>query len=122
MAAPPVQPTIAPTEVSVSTNDNLTISGKNVSLKTAYFKFGDSVTSDNTILEAITKDTDKIEVNDKIIMQDGNSYIIKEIEKTNVQFASGTALVSKAVSVRFPRPEAKTYAPEKVATFLIFKK
>lgn len=122
MAASNPSLTVAPSEIAVSINDNLSISGKNVSIKTAYFKFGTGVTADNTLMEIITKDTEDIAVNDLISMQDGNLYVIKNIQKTNVEFASGTPLVSKTVNVRFPKQEAKTYAPEKVATFLIFKK
>ena len=111
-----------PPDISVSKDDNLSISNKNISMKTAYYKFGTSVTTDDTLMEIVTKDSKDIAVNDQINMGDGNSYVIKEIDKTPVKFASGTPLVSKTINVRFPRPEAKAYAPEKIATFLIFKK
>lgn len=122
MAAPPDKVTIAPAEISVSVDDNLTVTGKTVSVKTAYFKFGSGVDTNDTVMEIITKDTKDIQVNDQIPLKDGNSYVITEIDRTNVEFASGTPLVTRTTNVRFPRPEAKTYAPEKVATFLIFKK
>jgi hypothetical protein len=111
-----------PPDISVSKDENFTISNKNISIKTAYYKFGTNATTDDTVMEIITKDSKDIAVNDQIAMNEGNSYVVKQIDKTPVKFASGTPLVSKSMNIRFPRPEAKAYAPEKIATFLIFKK
>jgi hypothetical protein len=111
-----------PPDISVSKNDNLSVQGKNISTKTAYFKFGTSVNTTDTVMEIITKDSDKIEVQDKIPVSDTEGYYVTNIDKTPVKFATGTPLVTQTTNIRFPRPEAKQYTPEKVATFLIFKK
>lgn len=111
-----------PPDLSVSKNENLTIQNKNISTKTAYFKFGTSTSTADTIMEVITKEPDQIEVTDQIVMSDTEAYYVTNIDKTSVKFASGTPLVTQTTNIRFPAPEAKQYAPEKVATFLIFKK
>lgn len=113
----------APTpDLNVDKNQNLGVQNKNISTKTAYFKFGTSANTTDTVMEVITKDSDKIEVQDKIVVSDTNSYYVTQIDKTPVKFASGSPLVTQTTNVRFPRPEARSYTPEKVATFLIFKK
>jgi hypothetical protein len=113
----------APTpDLNVSKDQNLTIPNKNISTKTAYFKFGTSTATTDSIMEIITKDSEEIAVTDKIPVSEENSYYVTQIDKTPVKFASGTPLVTQSTSVRFPKPEAKQYTPEKVATFLIFKR
>lgn len=113
----------APTpDLNVSKDQNITIQNKNISAKTAYFKFGTSVTTTDSIMEVITKDSEEIAVSDKIPVSDENSYYVTQIDKPPVKFASGIPLISQTTNVRFPKPEAKQYTPEKVATFLIFKR
>jgi hypothetical protein len=111
-----------PPDLSISKNENLGIQGKNISTKTAYFKFGTSTATTDTVMEVITKEPEQIEVNDKIVMSGDDSYYVTQIDKTPVKFATGVPLVTQTTNVRFPRPEAKQYTPEKVATFLIFKR
>jgi hypothetical protein len=111
-----------PPDLSISKNENLTIQNKNISTKTAYFKFGTSTATTDSIMEVITKEPDQLEVTDQIVMSGDENYYITNIDKTEVKFASGTPLVTQKTNIRFPTPETKQYAPEKVATFLIFKK
>jgi hypothetical protein len=108
--------------LNIDKNENLNIQNKNISTKTAYFKFGTSTATTDTVMEVITKEPEQIEVNDKIVMSGDDSYYVTQIDKTPVKFATGVPLVTQTTSVRFPRPEAKEYTPEKVATFLIFKR
>lgn len=113
---------VPPPSISVTQDENLSISGKNISVKTAYFKFGTNVSTNDTVMEVITQDSKDIAVNDQIGVGDGNSYVVQSTDKTPVQFASGTPLVTQTTNIRFPKPEYKNITPEKVATFLIFKK
>ena len=113
----------APTpDLNLSKDQNITIQNKNISVKTAYFKFGTSTATTDTIIEIITKDSEKIMPADKIEVSNDNSYYVTQLDKTPVKFASGTPLVTQSTNVTFPKPEAKQYTPEKVATFLIFKR
>lgn len=109
-------------QLVVSKNENLNIQNKNITTKTAYFKLGTTTSTTNTVMEVITKDAKDIQVSDKIQITEDDSYYISQIDKSPVKFASGSPLISQTTSVRFPKPEAQSYAPEKVATFLIFKK
>lgn len=113
---------VPPPSLAVSQDENFTVSGKNISVKTAYFKYGTSVATNDTVMEVITQDSKDIAVNDQIAVADGNSYVVQSTDKTPVQFASGIPLVTQTTNIRFPKPEYKSIAPEKVATFLIFKK
>jgi hypothetical protein len=73
-------------------------------------------------MEIITRNSDEIKVNDQIVVSDENAYYVEAIDKTPVKFGSGIPLVTQTTNVRFPRPEVRAYTPEKIATFLIFKK
>lgn len=108
--------------LNIDKNENLSVQNKNISTKTAYFKFGTSTSTTDTVMEVITKDSENIQVSDKIVIDNDDSYYVSQVDKTPVKFASGTPLVTQITNVRFPKPEAKEYAPEKVATFLIFKR
>jgi hypothetical protein len=122
----------APISPSLTTDPNLTITkDQNVSLnkgnisvsaKTAYFKLGVGASRDQSLIEMITKDSKQIGVNSEINVSTSNPYYVQTIDKTAIKFGSGTPLISQSTNIRFPSPEAKTYTPEKVATFLIFKK
>lgn len=123
MAAPPIVPTVAPSpDLNLDKNTNLVFQNTTTTAKVAYFKFGTSSSTTDTVMEIITKDPNEIEVSDKIPVSTSNSYYVNEIDKTPVKFASGTPLVTQTTNIRFPTPEARAYTPEKVATFLIFKK
>lgn len=111
-----------PPDLNVSKNENIQIQNKNISTKTAYFKFGTSTTTADTIMEVITKEPDQIKVKDKLVINETNSYYVTQIDRTPVKFATGTPLVTQTTNVRFPKQEAKEYTPEKVATFLIIKR
>ena len=115
MAAPPPQ-------ITITEGENLTVTGKNISSKTAYFKFGTSVNTADTILEVITPNSKELLAGDRIDMGDGNSYVVETIKETPVKFASGIPLLTQKTDISFPKPETKEYTPEKIATFLIFKK
>ena len=114
-------PSSDPTMI-VAPNTNLSISDTDITTKTAYFKYGVGACGNQAIMEVITKNPAGLTLNEKIPVSDQTEYIVQNIDKTPVKFASGIPLVSQNTSVRFPRPEAKQYTPEKVTTFLIFKK
>lgn len=111
-----------PPDLNISKNENLIVQNKNISTKTVYFKFGTSSATTDTLMEVVGKDTQKIEVKDKIPVSDENSYYVTQVDKSPVKFATGTPLITQTTNIKFPKPEAKTYTPEKIATFLIFKK
>ncbi len=113
---------VAPPTITITEGENLSISGKNISTKTAHFKFGTSVSTSDTVLEVITPDSKEITTGDQINMGDGNSYVIETIKSTPVKYASGVPILNQKTNVVFPTQEAKQYTPEKIATFLIFKK
>jgi hypothetical protein len=123
MAAP--TPSLDP-EMIIDKNKNLSVTGTptgtTISTKTAYFKYGVGASSDKAIMEVITKDSAGLTLNEQIQVSDQTIYVVEAIDKTPVKFASGTPLVSQNVNVKFPRPEVKNITPEKVVTFLIFKK
>jgi hypothetical protein len=119
--AAPIDPSLDP-KLTVEKNQNLSMSDGKVSVKTAYFKINTGAAADTATMEVITKDPNDIAINDQIIISDQNAYYVEAIDKTPVKFGTGTPLVTQTTNIRFPKPEAKNYTPEKVATFLIFKK
>lgn len=119
--AAPINPSLDPNLI-VEKNENYTISNSLISIKTANFKINTGASADTATMEIITKNPDEIKQNDQIVVSDQNAYYVQSIDKTPVKFGTGVPLVTQVTNVRFPRPEAKTYTPEKIATFLIFKK
>lgn len=119
--AAPINPSLDPS-LTVEKNQNLSMSDGKVSVKTAYFKINTGAAADTATMEVITKDPEDIKINDQIIVSDQNAYYVQAINKTPVKFGTGVPLVTQTTNIRFPKPEAKNYTPEKVATFLIFKK
>lgn len=119
--AAPINPSLDPS-LNVEKNNNYSISSSLVSIKTANFKINTGALADTATMEIITKDPNEIKINDQIVVSDQNAYYVEAIDKTPVKFGTGTPLVTQTTNVRFPSPEAKTYTPEKIATFLIFKR
>jgi hypothetical protein len=119
MATP--NPSLDPSMI-VDKNTNLSVSGTRISTKTAYFKYGLGASADQALMEVITKDSAGLTLNEEIPVSDETAYYIQAVDKTPVKFASGVPLVSQNTNVKFPRPEVKNITPEKVVTFLIFKK
>jgi hypothetical protein len=119
MAAP--NPSLDPSMI-VDKNSNLSTSESRISTKTAYFKYGVGASADQALMEVITKDSAGLTLNDEIPVSDETAYFIQAIDKTPVKFATGVPLVSQNTNIKFPRPEVKNITPEKVVTFLIFKK
>lgn len=111
-------------DLTISKDQNISVNtgDLSVSAKTAYFKLGVGLTGDQSLIEMITKDSNQIGVNSQINVSATNPYYVQTIDKTAIKFGSGVPLISQSTNIRFPSPEAKIYTPEKVATFLIFKK
>jgi len=124
MASPLLTLSTTDPKLNVSKDQNFTVNTGTVSVaaKTAYSKLGVGASGDQALVEVITKDSKDIGVNSKISLSEDNPYYVQEVNKTSIKFASGSPLVSQSTNIKFPRPEAKQYAPEKIATFLIFKK
>jgi len=92
-------------------------------IKPVYFRLGTGVSgSTQSIAEVITKTPEKLQLNNELILGDGNVYYVQALDKTPIKFASGSPLVAQKTSVNFPSPDTEGFIPEKVATFLIFKK
>lgn len=119
--AAPINPSLDP-KLTIEKNQNLSMSDGRVSIKTAYFKINTGAAADTATMEVITKDPEEIKINDQIVVSEENAYYVQSINKTPIKFGTGTPLVTQTTNIRFPKPEAKNYAPEKIATFLIFKK
>jgi hypothetical protein len=119
--AKPIDPSLTTDpNLNIQKDSNLSIS--TISAKTLYFKLGAGVSADKGLLEITTKDPGGITLNDEIKVSDTSTYYVQNVFKTPVKFGTGTPLLNQNTSVKFPKPEAKQYTPEKVATFLIFKK
>lgn len=121
--AAPINPSSDP-ELSVPGNKNFTTSNTStsVAIKTASFKINTGASADTATMEIITRNPGDIKINDQIVVSEQNAYYVEQIDKTPVKFGTGTPLVTQRTNVKFPRPEVRAYTPEKVATFLIFKK
>lgn len=116
-----INPSLDP-ELTIGKNENFVFSTTQVSVKVANFKINTGASADTATMEIITRNADNIKINDQIVVSDSNAYYVEAIDKTPVKFGSGTPLVTQTTNVRFPRPEIRAYTPEKIATFLIFKK
>lgn len=120
--AAPIDPSLTKSpDFNVAKNQNLTMSG-NVSVKTAFFRLGIGANADQSLAEVITKDSQKITTSSEVFLADGNKYYVQTVDQTPVKFASGAPLVTQRTNVRFPSQDLVLYTPEKIATFLIFKK
>jgi hypothetical protein len=106
---------------NIATDEDITINTNSgdVEAKTIYFK---KENTDDAVMEIVTKDSDSIEVNSQIKRSDDLTYYVQSITPPQVKFGTGTPLLSQTTTVSFPTVENKAFAPEKIATFLIFKK
>jgi hypothetical protein len=97
--------------------------GDSFIIKPVYFKLGTGAAgSTQSIAEVITKNPEKLQLNNELLLDDGNFYFVQQLDRTPVKFASGSPLVTQKTSINFPSPDIEGFIPEKVATFLIFKK
>jgi len=120
--AQPIDPSLTTSpDFNIAKNQNLTLSG-NISAKTAYFKLGYGASGNQSLAEIITKDSKEITTSTEVLLADGNKYYVQSVDKTPVKFSTGTPLITQKTNVRFPSFENILYTPEKIATFLIFKK
>lgn len=93
-----------------------------ITLKSLHFKLGVGPSGSQSLLEATTKSPEKLQLNSELILGDGNKYYIQELNTTQVKFSSGVPLITEKTNIKFPSPEISNITPEKIATFLIFKK
>ena len=100
-------------DVSIKTDSG------DVLAKTMYFKREANATA---LMEVVTKSPDSISVNDQIIRSDLVKYYVQSVTPPQVKFGSGTPLLTEKTSISFPEPTLNNFTPEKIATFLIFKK
>lgn len=119
--AAPINPSLDPSLI-VEKNENLQFSESRISIKTANFKINTGASADTATMEIITSNPNDIKINDQIVVSDQNAYYVETIDRTPVKFGSGVPLITQTTNIRFPKPEAKLYTPEKIATFLIFKR
>lgn len=114
--------TLASSQVeNIAIDEDVTIntSTGDVLAKTMYFKRQ----PDNTaVMEVVTKTPDSIAVNDEIVRSNTVTYYVESVTPPQVKFGSGTPLLTEKTSISFPEPALNNLAPEKIATFLIFKK
>lgn len=106
---------------NIATDEDITIKTNtgNVEAKTIFFK---KETPNDAVMEIMTKNADSIQTNSQIKRSDELTYYVQNITPPQVKFGSGTPLLSQSTTVSFPSIENKQFAPEKIATFLIFKK
>lgn len=107
--------------LTIATDENVSIStiSGDVEAKTVYFK---KESTNDALMEIISKNPETIAVNDEIQRSNTVKYYVQSITPTQVKFGSGTPLLSQTTNISFPKQENDNYAPEKIATFLIFKK
>lgn len=119
--AAPINPSLDPT-LNIQKNSNFIFSNSGLSIKTANFKINSGASADTATMEIITKNPEEIQINDEIVVSDQNAYFVQSVEKSPIKFGSGIPLVTETTNIKFPKKEARSYSPEKVATFLIFKR
>lgn len=100
-------------DISISTNSGA------VEAKTIYFK---KQAGNKALMEIVSKNPEAIAVNDSIKRSETVSYYVESIIPPQVKFGTGTPLLSQTTNISFPKAENDNFAPEKIATFLIFKK
>lgn len=105
--------------VAIDEDVSIKTASGDVLAKTMYFKRQPDATA---VMEAVTKSPDSIAVNDQIIRSDSFKYYVQSVTPPQVKFGSGTPLLTEKTSISFPEPTLNNFTPEKIATFLIFKK
>lgn len=114
--------TVASSDIlTIATDEDISISTStgNVEAKTIYFK---KQTTSTALMEIVSKNPQSISVNDTIKRSDTVNYYVQNITPPQVKFGTGTPLLSQTTNISFPKAENDNFAPEKIATFLIFKK
>lgn len=89
----------------------------------AYFKYYYNTSKEVTgaDIEIISKDYNNIIIGDYIQVDSNFKYVVTAINKPDVSFATGQALLSKNTSIKFPNVENFSYQPKKSVTFTITK-